>query len=451
MVNNPNYIVAVVGAGPAGLFAAKQLACDPNTQVVIFNKEIKPGGLAEYGIYPDKCKMKDGLRAQFHQILAIPNIEYYGNAELGKHGDLTLDDLRRLGFQAIMVTVGAEGTKWLGLPGEGLKGVYHAKDIVYHYNRLPPYSQQSFLIGKRVAVIGVGNVMLDVVHWLSHEVKAAEVIAVARRGPNEIKFEKKELEYVVAQLDLSDLDREIQCCLPQMEALGQNPDELKDLVRAAMVKADPAHSDTRFTFIFLVSPWRMLGDADGRVCGLEVENNTLVMDKGEVKARGLGSHQVLDVDTVIFAIGDKVDDTIGLPIYGNEFVKNPAPRFPVDGLSYEAFEPHTNHALEGIFVAGWSRKASTGLVGVARKDGVNGAKAAQAYLKTLPPLQVSPIAKIQAFISQLSRPVVTIKDLALLETVEKQEAQRLGLEDFKFGTNEEMLNVMKQPTPVNTP
>jgi len=79
MVLNPAQpSVAVVGAGPAGLFAARELSAH-GVNVILFNRDIKPGGLAEYGIFPDKLKMKEGLRAQFRQILSDPNITYFGN------------------------------------------------------------------------------------------------------------------------------------------------------------------------------------------------------------------------------------------------------------------------------------------------------------------------------------------------------------------------------------
>src|SRR3989337_1693200 len=160
-----NQTVAVIGAGPAGLFAAKELATQ-GVKVTLINRDIKPGGLAEYGIFHNKYKMKNGLRAQFHQVLSHPNIDYYGNVTVGKNADLSLEQLRRMGFSAILVTAGAQGTKWLGLPGEDLIGVYHAKEVVYHYNKLPPFSQNQLVIGKKVAVIGVGNVMLDIAHYL---------------------------------------------------------------------------------------------------------------------------------------------------------------------------------------------------------------------------------------------------------------------------------------------
>ena len=135
MTNQSAYLVAVIGAGPAGLFGARELA-NQGARVVLFNRDIKPGGLAEYGIYPSKHTMKEGLRRQFRQVLDNPNINYYGNVMIGTEGDFSLDDLRAMGFQAILVTAGAQGTKWLGLPGEDLTGVYQAKDVVYFYNKL---------------------------------------------------------------------------------------------------------------------------------------------------------------------------------------------------------------------------------------------------------------------------------------------------------------------------
>jgi ferredoxin--NADP+ reductase len=160
------YFVAVIGAGPAGLFGARELA-NKGARVLLLNRDIKPGGLAEYGIYPNKYTMKGGLRKQFRQVLDTPNLDYYGNITVGAKGDLSLDDLRALGVQAILVTVGAQGTKWLGLPGEDLIGVYHAKDVVYYYNHLPPFSQRTFHFGNCCAVIGAGNVMLDITHYLA--------------------------------------------------------------------------------------------------------------------------------------------------------------------------------------------------------------------------------------------------------------------------------------------
>jgi len=434
------YIVAVVGAGPAGLYAAKQLAAE-GVRVALINRDIKPGGLAEYGIYHSKYKMKEGLRKQFRRILENPEISYYGNVVVGKDSGLSLDDLNNLGFQAIMVTVGAQGTKWLGLPGEDLKGVYHAKDIVYHYNKLPPFSTQEFSIGKRVALIGVGNVMIDIAHWVIRDMKADEVVAVARRGPAEVKFTKKEMENVARNLDLEALDEEITRVSERMKAVDQDPQVAKDFFISALPKAKEPVSESRFLFEFLSSPCRILGDESGQVCGLEVDDTELVPRNGDTKAQRIGTKRILDVDTVVFCIGDRVDEAFGLPVQWNEYVKNPDPKFPVDYCSYEAYDPEVDKPVEGVFFAGWSREASSGLVGVARKDGGCGANALLQHLQTKSPLADTEktMEELDEILEKNFVSVVSKEDVQRLEAVEKAKAQELGLEEYKMKTNEEML------------
>ncbi len=445
-MTNPSqasHLVAVIGAGAAGLFAARELA-EKGVRVVLFNRDIKPGGLAEYGIYPAKYRLKEGLRCQFRQIIDMENVTYYGNVTICQGGDLTLDELRQLGFQALLVTVGAQATKWLGLPGEDLRRVYHAKDVVYHYNDLPPYSQRDYPIGKRVALIGVGNVMMDIARYLIQVRRVDEVIAIARRGPAEIKFDKNELQAVGANLDADALDEEIDRAAALMQSLGQNPQSIKDFVHTAISNATPCDSPTRLRLRFLLSPNRILGDEGGTVKGLQVEHNTLVLKNGEVKARGLGTYETLDVDTVIFAIGDRVDEKIGLPVEGNEYVKSPTPRYPVEGDSYEVFDPKTGLPVEGVFVAGWSRNASEGLVGIARKDGVRGARAILQYLSNLPPANDARMVKIIPRIKTMGKAVITKADLKRLEEVEQAQALARGLPEFKFSTNEEMLSAIRE-------
>jgi ferredoxin/flavodoxin---NADP+ reductase len=433
------HIVAVVGAGPAGLFGARELA-NQGAQVVLFNRDIKPGGLAEYGIYPDKHVMKDGLRKQFRQVLENENITYYGNVKINANGNLTLDDLRALGFQAILVTVGAQGTKWLGLPGEDLKGVYHAKDVVYFYNKLPPFSRKSFRFGPRCAIIGAGNVMVDISRFLIREMKVEEVISVVRRGPGEVNFTKEEMKHLIAHLDLSIFDNEMARVLPMLQAVGQDPEVGRHKVLDALAKGDSKFGDTRFRFEFLASPVQMLGE-DGLLTKLEVEDNILVAKDGQVKSRGTGHTRTIDVETVIFAIGDKVDESFGLPVASNEFVKNPTPRFPMDNLSYEAFDPKTNSSIPDVFVGGWSRQASEGLVGIARKDGTNAAKAVEQYLQTIQPITPN-LKEIAEKMISIPGPVITKDEIKKLETVENAEAQKRGVEEFKFATNEEMLQAI---------
>jgi len=426
------YLVAVVGAGPSGLFGARELATQ-GVHVVLFNRDIKAGGLAEYGIYLDKHTMKEGLRKQFRQALEQPNLDYYGNVLISANGDFTLDEIRGMGFDAILVTAGAQGTKWLGLPGEDLEGVYHAKDVVYSYNKLPPFSQKNFRFGKRCAIVGAGNVMVDIARFLVNKQKVEEVTAIVRRGPGEVNFTKEEMKHMISYLDMNDFEEEMARVLPNLQAIGQDPELGRHKVLDALAKADPKVENAKFRFDFLASPTGMIGE-NGKVAKLEVEDNSLSLKDGEVKARGTGNKRTIDVETVIFAIGDKVDESFGLPTEWNEFVKNPTPKLPVDNLSYES-------SVEGVFVGGWSRKASEGLVGYARKDGTNAAKAVLQYLQTKQPGNAD-VETITAKVKGLSKPIITKEDLRRLEIVEAEEAKKRGLEEFKFASNDEMLQAM---------
>lgn len=438
-------LVAVIGAGPAGIYASHLLA-QAGAHVALLNRDVKPGGLAEYGIYYDKYKMKEGLRQQFRKIIHHPQITYFGNAPVGAQASLSLDDLRSLGFHARLVTVGAQGTKWLGLPGEFLSGVYHAKDLVYHFNQLPPFSQRRYEIGKRVALVGVGNVMVDIARWLIRDLKVEQVIALARRGPAEMKFTRRELESIICNLDLKAFDAELERCAPVMEASGQSVQEAHDFVRAALPQQCETGSSTRFLIKFLSAPSAILDDGSGRASGLEVDETTLLLrEDGETFAKPTGSRRVEDVDTVIFCIGDRVDESFGLPVRWNEYVKNPEPRFPVDGISYEVFDPQLKTSVPDVFVAGWARKASDGLVGKARKDGENGARAVLQYLESahLPEVSLDQaLGNLEMRLRQTGKPLVTKADWQRLEGIEKTEAVQRNLEIFKYDSNDEMFAAM---------
>lgn len=442
-MEDSKYLVAVIGAGPAGLFASRKLA-ENGARVILFNRDIKPGGLAEYGIYPDKLKMKHGLRNQFRQILADGRIDYFGNVTVCSGGSIVLADLLVSGFQAVLVTTGAQGTKWLRLPGENLPGVYHAKTLVYHYNLLPPFSQKKYLLGRRVAVVGAGNVMMDIARYLIRARKVDEVIAVVRRGPAEIKFARKEMEGLAANLDLAALEAEFARVAPIMHAAGQDVAPARAAFTDALPKAVPPVSSTRFRFEFLASPMRVLGDWMNGVQGLKVEENTLVAVDGTVKARGAGVSRQIEADTVVFAIGDTVDRDFCIPVFNDAYVTAKAPRFPVEGISFEAFDPDTNRPVERVFLAGWARQASTGLVGYARKDGELAASAMLQFLAAQSPMRdaAEVAGRFIARLEETHQRVVAKPHLAILEQAEQLERNAAETDEFKFASNEEMFHVM---------
>ena len=439
------HMVAVVGAGPAGLFASRFLASN-GIRVALFNRDIKPGGLAEYGIYPAKIKMKTGLRKQFDQIMELPNIDYFGNVKVSGGGPLFISDLVKMGFHSVLVTTGAQGTKWLGLPGEHLPGVYHAKDLVFHYNLLPPYSDRRYLIGPKVALVGAGNVMMDIARYLIRDQKVEKVTVVVRRGPAEIKFTRQELENVVANIDMEALDAEINRVAPTIKAVGQDVEAARQSFMGDLPKALEPVSSTVMDFTFLSSPIRIVGDWTKGANALEVEDNTLVEVDGRTKPKGLGTKRMIPADTVVFAIGDTIDKEFALPIEWDSYCTNPNPSYPVDGVSFEAYDPDLKKPIKSIFIAGWARQASTGLVGVARKDGENAAKAVLQYLETVPGddnLDAT-YDKFLKWIADNVNPVISKEDLLKIKAAEQEKQQALGVEDFKFETNAEMMNLLEK-------
>jgi ferredoxin--NADP+ reductase len=438
--------VAIIGAGPAGLYAAGYLAKQGFT-VALFNRDIRLGGLADYGIFHTKHKMKNGLMRQFRLVVEEPEIHYYGYVEVGNDKDISLDELRKLGFSAIIVAVGAQGTKWLGLPGEHLKGVYHAKDVVYHYNLLPPYGEKKYLIGDNVVIVGMGNVSMDIATYMVRDMKVKQVTAIARRGPADIKFTKKELAHVIKNLDMDFLDEEIKRTKPILDAVGQDSQGAKDYILSALPLAQEKVSDTNYRLQFLMQPKALLGDDKGQVRGMEVEETTLEKkpDSDETKAVGLGKTHVIDCDTVVFCIGDRVDQDFGLPLNPRkEFAKNPNPRFPENDISYEAYDPESGQVIEDVFLAGWARQASTGLVGVARKDGESCAEVVTQYLGAVNKKGDSKetINALEARLKTLNKPVITKEQWQKLDEIEQQIAKEKNLDYFKFSTNEEMLGAI---------
>ncbi|MFT5194060.1 MAG: ferredoxin--NADP+ reductase [Cellvibrionaceae bacterium] len=436
---NTQPIVAVIGAGPAGIFAAEELA-KHNVRVMLINRDIKPGGLAEYGIFFDKFKMKDGLRNQFRKMLKNRLIEYFGNLTIGENGNMTLPQLQALGFDGVLVAVGAQGTKWLGLPGEALKGVYHAKDIVYHYNKLPPYGKEDYPIGKRVAIIGAGNVMIDIANWLINYLKVKEVVILVRRDPGSVKFSRKEIKPLLKNIDRVALMAEIERTRPLIETFEIDANKAFAIIRPSEKGEFPTDSNTQFRFKFLASVKCFLGDGQSDLIGVELENNTLKRNPdGSLSASGLGTTQVLEIDTAIFAIGDRVDDQFGLPLADYEFAKNPSPNFPINDISYEAFDPATDQVIDGVFLAGWARNASSGLVGTARKDGKNGALAMLRFLESKTGSSTANAETISRILLAPPSRVVSKKQWQLLDAFELAQAQKYGTAEAKVLSNIDML------------
>ena len=447
MSTQHKHVIIVAGAGPAGMAVAASLG-KAGHEIIILNRDIKFGGLAEYGIFPSKLKLRGGLRKQYWDLLQQPNVHYFGNVSIGKDKDLTVDDVRSLGASAVVFSIGAQGTKAIGVEGDSAQGVFHAKDVVYHFNRLPGFGDRPFEMGKHVAVIGAGDVMVDIAHWLTRYKKVERVTAIVRRGPAERKYNPKEIRAVCANMDLEGIKNEFDRIKDRLVGVGQNPDEIQKGLFDEFTKCEPAASRTKMGFRFLASPKRILVDEHNRVRGLEMEENKLEPKGEDTAAVGLKQFYEFPCDSVVFAVGDKVDDTVGLPYKGGTFLTNPnkTGNDPDDAL-FQAYDETSGKILEGLFLAGWARKASEGLVGVAKRDGDWCAEVVTRYLETK--AADSPVSavldKLQGLLKERKSRPVDITGLRALQAAEKAHKDMTDcIGEFKYVTNQEMLSLIER-------
>ena len=437
--------VFVVGAGPAGLFAAQKIA-QGGHEVVVLNRDCKPGGLAEYGIYPTKDKMKNGLRKQFAKVLSLPNVHYIGHVAVAEGSPITIANLREFSPSAMVFSVGAQGTKKLGLAGDHARGVYSAKDFVYYYNQLPPYASQDFSVGKRIAIVGMGNVMVDLVHWLlidDPKHTAEEIIVIARRGPFEAKFDAKEFNYVEQFLDRQAFHDELKRIEPKLAAVGQDISKVAEETFPTLAKPPQPAEARRLLFRFLCSPEAIHADADGRINRLTITENVLVERDGSISCKATDQTVDIDVDTMIFAIGDVADPTLGLPYAKDSYVTGSDPADPKRPV-YEVMDPQSGKPVEGTFVVGWARKASEGLVGIARHDGELGAAQVLKYLETAPEKTSASYEEIRRRILSKGLRIIEKPDVEHLGRAEEKQARERGLPWFKFSEDDEMLAAVEQ-------
>ena len=438
--------VFVVGAGPAGMFAAQKIA-QAGFQVVIFNRDIKPGGLAEYGIYPEKDKMKLGLRKQFAKVLSLPNVHYFGGVAVGAEQKLTIETLAAYNPAAIVFANGAQGYKKLGLPGEDAKGVYSAKDFVYFYNQLPPYSTQDFSCGKKVAIVGMGNVMVDIARWvLQDDPKriVEEVVVVARRGPFEAKFDEKEIKHIDMHMDAKDLLAEMERVKDKVAAVGQDVASAGDIFPLLKHEYEPAKTP-RLKFRFLCGPKAIVKGPDGRMSKLIVTENLLVKKGEGTAAKGTEQTAELDIDTLIFAIGDSHDPNFGLPMGPEGYSTK-----PVEGnerSKYQVVDPQSGAELPGFFVVGWSRRASDGLVGIARHDAEVGATYAIEYASKAADEFKATADDIETALRVKGLRVVNKPQIEKLNKIEEVEAKKRGVAYFKYPDNDSMLRAIENDVP----
>ncbi|MGW5918909.1 FAD-dependent oxidoreductase [Nocardia fluminea] len=374
--------VAIIGAGPAGIYAADALmksdACaHRGVSIDLYERMPAPFGLIRYGVAPDHPRIK-GIITALHKVLDKDQVRLLGNIDYGT--DINLDDLRQF-YDAVIFSTGANADRALAIPGIDLDGSYGAADFVSWYDGHPDVPRSWPLEAEKVAVLGVGNVALDVARVLAktgdellpteippnvyeglENNKALEVHVFGRRGPAQAKFtplELRELDHsptIEVIVNPEDIDYD-----EGSEAARRNSKQVDMVANTLEQWAIRDHGDRphKLFLHFFESPSEILGE-DGKVVGLKTERTQL---DGTGNVKGTGEFRVWEVQAVYRAVGYRSEDVADIPFddrtgtIPNEAgrVLDPTAR---DGARY----------LDGVYVTGWIKRGPVGLIGHTKGD-----------------------------------------------------------------------------------
>jgi ferredoxin--NADP+ reductase len=398
--------IAIVGAGPAGIYVAdvlmkSELGISGEVSIDLFERQPAPFGLIRYGVAPDHPRIK-GIITALHQVLDKPAVRLLGNVEYGV--DLKLDDLQRF-YDAVVFTTGAEKDRDLDIPGIDLPGSFGGADFVSWFDGHPDVPREWPLTARSIAVVGAGNVGLDVARMLSKtadellvtEIPAnvydglaaspvEEVHVFARRGPAQAKFTPLELreldhspnvEVIVAPEDIEYDDGSVAA----INSDNQTKLVVREMERYAMRTAENG-TGTRPRKLFLhffESPVEVYGD--GKVEGFKTERTELT---GDGNVTGTGVINDWPVQAVYRCVGYRSSELPGLPWDSrNHVVPHALGRvLDIDG----------NH-LPGIYVNGWIKRGPVGLIGHTKGDAI---ETVRSLMEDLPNGPVAPEPSLEA-------------------------------------------------------
>ncbi len=392
-MTDPAPHVAIVGAGPAGFYAAEALlkaarAGDaPEFRIDLINRMPAPFGLVRDGVAADHQAIKSVSRI-YDRILSRDRVRYFGNVALGR--DLAIGELRGL-YDQIVFAVGAQSDRRLGIPGEELRGSHGALHFVGWYNGHPDFCTQSFdLDCEEVVVIGNGNVALDVARILVHgrdrlastdiadhalealgRSRVRRVTVLGRRGPAQASFTNPELrefgalEGVRAVANAAELEldaasaAEVAASPVKTRNMATLGDYAKDENFLQDADSGATGGERTVQFRFLVSPLELLGE-EGRVTGVRVERNRLVAEEGGyIGAVGTGEQWVIPCGLVIRSVGYR-----GAPIPGVPFDERRG-IVPNEGGRVVR---KSGEVVPGEYVVGWAKRGPSGVIGTNKAD-----------------------------------------------------------------------------------
>jgi ferredoxin--NADP+ reductase len=449
--------VAIIGAGPSGFYTAGRLFKQEGLVVEIdmFDRLPTPFGLVRGGVAPDHQRIKSVTKA-YDRIAAHPNFRFYGYVEFGR--DITVQDLREH-YHQIVYTTGAQTDRSLGIPGEGLQGSHAATEFVAWYNGHPDYRECQFdLSQERAAVIGVGNVAVDVCRVLCRtpeelaktdiadyalealrQSRIREVYMLGRRGPAQAAFTYPEIK------ELGELPDADIIVLPEEAELDPLSREMLERVkdRTTMNKVEilqgyalrkPTGKSRKLFVRFLVSPVELIGNEAGQVVAMRLVRNELYpTEAGTLRPRPIDQFEELPVGLVFRSVGYR-----GVPLPGVPF--NEQWRVVLNKKG-RVLDPDTQKPVVGEYTAGWIKRGPTGVIGTNKPDALETVNCMMADLAKGSILNPShpEAAAVEKLIRQRQPDYFSYEDWLRLDEIEVTRGRESGRPRVKFTRVEDML------------
>ncbi len=458
-VRNPVRI-GIVGSGPAGFYAADFLlkAPYPVVQVDMFDRLLTPFGLVRAGVAPDHQKIKAVTRI-FDRVARKPEFRFFGNVTLGEH--ISAPELADF-YHALIYATGAQTDRNLPIPGIELTNSHTATEFVAWYNGHPDFRDLTFdLSQENVAVVGIGNVAVDVARILAHtparlaetdiadhalealrESRVRNIYMLGRRGPAQAAFTVPEVRELGR---LEECQTVVYPAEARLDPLSQADVERSD-DRTLRTKLEIVRSfaqptgrgkPKQLTIRFLVSPVELIGDADGRVAQMRLSRNELYMDdRGRLRARSTDQHEELDVGLVFRSIG-----YYGVPL---PYVPFRADWGIIPNEAGRIVDTDTGRQIEGHYVVGWIKRGPTGVIGTNRPDARETVELLLDDVmagKHLYPVRAQPAQIVQELRGR-QPDFITYADWLYLDAAEIRRGEAQGRPRVKFTSPTEMLAVL---------
>ncbi len=375
--------LAIVGAGPAGIYAADILLKAErkfDVSIDLFEQLPAPYGLVRYGVAPDHPRIK-GIITALREVLDRGDIRIFGNVRFGE--DITLDDLKHH-YNAVIFATGAVHDASLNIPGIDAKGSYGAADFVSWYDGHPDVPREWSLDAESVAVIGNGNVALDVARMLAKhaddllpteipenvyaglkESTVTDVHVFGRRGPAQVKFTPLELRELgeLNDVDMVVYDEDFDYDEASKAAIASNKQVmvidrvLQSWRQRPSVNNEGGTASRRLHLHFYAKPVEVKTDDEGRVCAYVYERTR---PDGEGGVVGTGELREVKVQALYRAVG-----YFGSPLPGVPFDKRHG---VIPNHEGQVLRKDSNERVPGVYATGWIKRGPVGLIGHTKSD-----------------------------------------------------------------------------------